>query len=104
MSSPRVKDQLHAITARGGSVVVVDPRRSETAREFEHLPIRPDGDAWLLLSILEAIFSDGLEDTDAIARQAAGLGALREVAMRFPAEHTAASTGHSRNPGAGACP
>ena len=39
--APRIKDQLHAITERGGRVVVVDPRRSETARAFEHVADRP---------------------------------------------------------------
>ena len=52
LSAPRVREQLLAITERGGRVVVVDPRRTETARQFEHLPVRPDADAWLLLSML----------------------------------------------------
>ena len=58
MSAPRIKDQLYAINARGGRVVVVDPRRSETAREFEHLPLRPDSDAKLLLSLLQVTFAE----------------------------------------------
>ena len=37
---------------RGGRVVVVDPRRSETARRSSTSPVRPDADAWLLLSLL----------------------------------------------------
>jgi anaerobic selenocysteine-containing dehydrogenase len=93
MSAPRVKDQLHAITGRGGRVVVVDPRRSETARAFEHVAVHPDGDAFLLLSMLEAIFSDGLEDSDAIARQSRGVVALRALAMEHPAERTEIHTG-----------
>ena len=79
MSAPRVKDQLHAITERGGRVVVVDPRRSETARAFEHVAVHPDGDAWLLLSLLQVIFAEGLEDAEAIARQSRGVEALREL-------------------------
>ena len=62
LTAPRIRDQLHAIVDRGGRVVVVDPRRSETARAFEHLPIDPDADAWLLLSMLHVIFDEGLED------------------------------------------
>jgi anaerobic selenocysteine-containing dehydrogenase len=97
MSAPRVKDQLHAITARGGRVVVVDPRRSETARAFEHVALNPDSDAFLLLSMLEAIFSDGLEDAAAIARQSRGADALRALAMAYPAEDTAVHTGVAAN-------
>src|SRR3954470_2729590 len=58
LSAPRVRDRLHAIVARGGRVVVVDPRRTETARAFEHLPIRPDADAWLLLPLLRVVGRD----------------------------------------------
>jgi formate dehydrogenase len=93
MSSPRVKDQLHAIADRGGRVVVVDPRRSETARAFEHLAVEPDSDAWLALSLLEVIFSEELEDTEAIDRQAVGAEALRELCAEHPPEATAERTG-----------
>ncbi len=93
LSAPRIKDQLHAITGRGGRVVVVDPRRSETARAFEHLPIDPDGDAWMLLSILEVIFGEGLEDRHALERQASGAAQLRRLAGEFPPEATEARSG-----------
>ncbi|MFN8113421.1 MAG: molybdopterin-dependent oxidoreductase [Solirubrobacterales bacterium] len=92
MSAPRIKDQLNAITARGGRVVVVDPRRSETAREFEHLPLRPDSDAKLLLSLLQVVFAESLEDGAALA-QAAGGDDLRELVAPFTPEATAAATG-----------
>src|SRR3954452_23467450 len=78
LSAPRVRDRLHGIVARGGRVVVIDPRRTETARAFEHLPIRPDTDAWLLLSLLHVIGRDS------------PLGPLAEP---FSPEATAARTG-----------
>ena len=93
MSAPRIKDQLNAITERGGRVIVVDPRRSETARAFEHVAITPDADAWLLLSLLEVIFSDDLGDTEAIARQASGIDRLRALAADHPPEATEEHTG-----------
>ncbi|MDQ3740426.1 MAG: molybdopterin-dependent oxidoreductase, partial [Actinomycetota bacterium] len=78
-SVPRVRDRFRDVVARGGRVVVVDPRRTETAREFEHVPILPDGDAWLLLSMLHVI-----EPSDA---------ALRDLVAPFAPEETAARTG-----------
>src|SRR3954453_22590030 len=78
LSAPRVRDRLHAIVARGGRVVVVDPRRTETAREFEHVPIRPDTDAWLLLSLLHVVGRDS---------------ALGRLVAAFSPEATAERTG-----------
>jgi len=93
LSAPRVKDQLRAIPERGGRVVVVDPRRSETARAFEHVAVHPDSDAWLLLSMLEVIFAEELEDKAAIARTSRGIETLRELSAPHPPESTEARTG-----------
>jgi formate dehydrogenase len=93
LTAPRVKDQLHGIVERGGRVVVLDPRRSETARAFEHVPVRPDSDAWLCLSLLHVLFAEGLTDEEALRRQAVGAAWLREAAAAFPPEETAARTG-----------
>jgi anaerobic selenocysteine-containing dehydrogenase len=93
LSAPRIKDQLHAIVDRGGRVVVVDPRRSETARAFEHLAVHPDSDAWMLLSMLQVIFAEGLEDAQAIARQSRGVEELRRLCADHAPEATEARTG-----------
>lgn len=93
LTAPRIKDQLHAITGRGGRVVVVDPRRSETAAAFEHVPARPDSDAWLLLSLLHVVFAEGLADEAALAEQTVGSAWLRGIAARHSPEETEARTG-----------
>ena len=93
LTAPRIREQLHDITARGGRVVVVDPRRSETARQFEHVPITPDTDAWLLLSMLQVIFAEGLADRDFLAEHAEGAERLAELARPFAPEETASRTG-----------
>ena len=93
LSAPRIKDELHGIVDRGGRVVVVDPRRTETARAFEWLPVRPDADAFLLLSLLHVLFEDGLADATALATQARGADELRALTLRFAPEATAERTG-----------
>lgn len=93
MSSPRIRESLHAVTTRGGRVVVIDPRRTETAREFEWQPIVPDTDALLLLSLLHVMFDEGLADDQALRARTTGLDELRSVATRFSPEATADRTG-----------
>lgn len=91
--APRIKDDLNGIVRRGGRVVVIDPRRTETARVYEHIAVRPDGDAWLLLSMLQVIFAEDLHDAGAISGQSTGVAALRTLCERFTPESTAARTG-----------
>ena len=93
LSIPRVRDRLREIEARGGRVVVVDPRRTETAREFDHVPIQPDGDARLLLSLLHVIFEEDLVDYRAVREQAREVGELARLARDFSPESTTAVTG-----------
>ena len=88
LSAPRIRELLNAIVDRGGRVVVVDPRRSETARAFEHVAINPDADAWMLLSMLQVLFDEGLADRGFLARHATGAEELERVV----AEHTPAVT------------
>ncbi|WP_142279666.1 molybdopterin-dependent oxidoreductase [Mycobacterium arosiense] len=49
VTEARFKDALDSIIDRGGRVLVVDPRRSETARRYEHVAIRAGTDPYFLL-------------------------------------------------------
>ena len=89
LSAPRVREQLLALER----VVVVDPRRSETARQFEHVPIRPDADAHLLLSMLAVIFEERLADGMWLRRHAEGATELERLAREHPPELTERHTG-----------
>ena len=93
LSAPRVREQLLAITGRGGRVVVVDPRRTETARQFEHLPVNPDSDAWLLLSMLHVIFDEGLADEAFLAEHTTGAETVRQQVAAYAPEQTEERTG-----------
>ena len=56
LTAPRIKDRMHDIVKRGGRVVIIDPRKTETAAQFEWLGIVPDTDAYFLLSLLHVMF------------------------------------------------
>ncbi len=93
LTAPRIKDRMHDIVKRGGRVVVVDPRRTETAAAFEWLGIVPDTDAYLLLSLLSVMFADGLVDSTRVGGQADGIDWLRSLCAPFTPEMTAERTG-----------
>src|SRR5262249_45956547 len=61
MTAPDIKNRLVAIQQRGGRVVVIDPRRTETAQLADrHLFIRPGTDALLLLAVLNVLRAENL--------------------------------------------
>lgn len=80
------------ILERGGSIVWVDPRRTESARRWgEHLAIRPGTDAWLLLGLL-ALSADGAPPDGSVE----GWPALRRALEGVSLDEVAARTGIAR--------
>src|SRR6202171_317812 len=93
LTMPRIKDRMHDIVKRGGRVLVIDPRKTETAAQFEWLGIVPDTDAYLLLSLLHVLFGENLPDRARLAHQADGAEWLERLAGPFSPEATEARTG-----------
>jgi anaerobic selenocysteine-containing dehydrogenase len=91
MTAPDVRGRLRAIRARGGKIVVVDPRRTRTAKEADkHLFIRPGTDAMLLFALVRVIFEEGLATP---VDHLAGLDEVRELARDFTPEAASTATG-----------
>ena len=96
MSVPHVKRRLKAIQARSGKVVVVDPRRSETADiSSEHHFITPGSDALLMLAMLHLMFKRGWVKPGRLAEFAPQLGAVESYVQAYPPARIAALTGMS---------
>src|SRR3954465_10377395 len=89
--------KAEAAQKRGVPVIVIDPRRSRTARAADwHLPIRIGTDAALALGIMHILVRDGLVDRAYLARHTLGFDQVeREVLPRFTPENVAAITGLS---------
>jgi anaerobic selenocysteine-containing dehydrogenase len=88
------KRRLTEIRERGGRVVVLDPRRTETARlASEHVFIRPESDAFLFLAMIRTILDEGLAADAVLARHVEDLSWLRAAVERHTPELAAARTG-----------
>jgi len=86
--------RLKAIEARGGKVVFVNPRRTETARQLgEHLFIRPDTDVYFYLSFLHEVLARGAVDRGHLSRHMKNLETLERVVEGWTPERTAEVTG-----------
>lgn len=94
MTAPDVKKRLQAILRSEGEIVVVDPRRTETAKlANRHLFIRPGTDALLLASLLHTLFEEGLTDLGHLKVHTQGLEQLRDWVRAFPPRKVAGATG-----------
>lgn len=92
MTAPDVRGRLRALQARGGKLVVVDPRRSRTAKVAdEHVWIRPGTDALLLMGLVHVLFADGL--VGGVSEHVAGVDAVDGLARDFAPEAVAGPTG-----------
>ncbi|MFJ2216104.1 molybdopterin oxidoreductase family protein [Streptomyces sp. NPDC101062] len=89
-TAPDFPGRLRALRKRGGTLTVVDPRRTRTARLADrHLAIRPGTDALLLAAITRTLFEEKLTDPGRLAELAEGIDELREAVRDFTAEAVA---------------
>src|SRR4051812_26361170 len=91
---PDFRDKAKAMQARGGKLIVIDPRRTETAElADQHLFIRPGSDVFLLLGIVHVLFAERLVRLGRLAPHVEGLAALEAAAIEFSPERVAARCG-----------
>ncbi len=94
MTAPDIKKRLAAIRGRGGKIIVIDPRRTETAEiADQHLFIQPGTDAFLLLAVLHTLHRQGKFRLAALADLFRGLPELTAVIEQFPPARVAATVG-----------
>src|SRR5690606_23898977 len=90
-TAPDLPGRLEALRARGGQLVVVDPRRTKTAEHAdEHVAIVPGTDALLLFGIVHTLFADDLVDLGPhLAEWVDGVDVVRDLAAPFTPEAVA---------------
>jgi anaerobic selenocysteine-containing dehydrogenase len=94
MTMPDAPGRLRGVLERGGKIVVIDPRKSETAKlASEHHFIRPGSDAAFLLALVHTLFAEGLVKLGAAAGLVNGLDEVEAVAREFAPEAVAGFCG-----------
>lgn len=96
MTVPDVAHRLKAIQQRGGKIVVIDPRRTETAEIANvHHFIRPNTDVLLLLAMIQVLFAEQLVNLKHLAGFTDGLEEVQQASASYAPERVSAATGIS---------
>ena len=91
---PDFKGKAKALQARGGQLVVIDPRRTETAAIANtHHFIRPGSDVFLLAAMVNTLFAETLVSLGAVKEWVVGVEEVKAAVAPFTAEAVAARCG-----------
>jgi len=91
---PDFRGKAKALRARGGRIVVVDPRRTETAEiADQHLFIRPGADVFFLLGLVHTLFDEQLVQPGRLSDHVAGVEEVQAAVSGYSAETVAARCG-----------
>lgn len=94
MTAPDIINRLEAINRRGGKIVLIDPRKTETARvASEHHFIQPSTDAYFLLAVINTLFAENLVNPERLADFTDGVETLRAAAQDYAPERVENLTG-----------
>ncbi|MFJ4909280.1 molybdopterin-dependent oxidoreductase [Streptomyces sp. NPDC093249] len=89
-TAPDFPGRLKALRRRGGTLTVVDPRRTRTARLADrHVAVRPGTDALLLAAVAHTLFEEGLTGLGPLAAQVEGVEEVRYALREFSPEAVA---------------
>ncbi len=95
-TAPDWPGRLEALIARGGELIVVDPRRSRTAEvATQWVPIRPGTDAHFLAAIAHVLIAENLVELGSVTDHVAGLDEVCAALAPFTPEAVATTTGIS---------
>ncbi|NVB82205.1 MAG: molybdopterin-dependent oxidoreductase, partial [Kofleriaceae bacterium] len=84
---PDFRGKAKAMQARGGRLVVIDPRRTETAElADQHVFIRPGGDVFLLLGIVHVLFAEKLVRLGRLAPHVDGVELIERAVADYSPE------------------
>lgn len=98
MSAPDMLGRMKNVRRRGGEVILIDPRRTETARAADqHLFIRPGTDAFLFLGMLHTLFDEGLIETGRLKGNIDDIAQIQLIASDYSPEVVSPMTGISAN-------
>jgi anaerobic selenocysteine-containing dehydrogenase len=94
MTVPNVKKRLKAISKRGGKIVTIDPRFTETSQlADQHLFIKPGSDAFALMAMVNFLFQQNLIKDSHLDEHLAGLEAIKPLVAAYTFDNTEAITG-----------
>ncbi|MER5970033.1 molybdopterin-dependent oxidoreductase [Streptomyces sp. NPDC002055] len=89
-TAPDFPGRLKALRRRGGTLTVIDPRRTRTARLADrHVAIRPGADALLLAALVQVLFAEDLVDPGVLADRVDGVAEVRARSADFTPEAVA---------------
>ena len=90
LTAPGFSQKIKNIQKRGGKVINIDPRYTETSKiSSEHFFINPGKDALLLLSLLHVIFEQGIDEKSHLSNHLKGINEIKEIVKKYPPQKTA---------------
>ena len=94
LTAPGFSQKIKNIQKRGGEVINIDPRYTETSKiSSNHFFINPGKDALLLLSLLNVIFEQGIDEKTHLSSHLKGLEEIKEIIKQYPPQKTASIIG-----------
>ncbi len=90
LTAPGFSQKIKTIQKRGGKVINIDPRYTETSKiSSQHFYINPGKDALFLLTLLNVIFQNGIREKTHLSDHLKGLEDIKKIVKQYTPKKTA---------------